>query len=178
MWKKIRKKWRVWRGWKRTLIVVLFLIAVRVLLFESFSMGSNLNSYPNHEKYQKYILTKINGSEYNLGIFRPKWCGKRYYFLFQWDYRNLIRQIREDLFYELDTLLENNDAVINYKVDEEKMVVDIYYDNDANRDDYLSDNMWKIRSLCNLWYRVVYSETPGDYQAEINRWNADGYPIS
>lgn len=162
---------------KKSVVVILILIAVRVLLFESVSLEGHLDEYPNYERYQEYVLVQVNGSQYNFGLIRPWWYGKQYYFMFQWDYRELVQQIREDVFFELDTLLENTDAAENYKVNEETMVVDIYYNDDIARGKYYADNGWKIRSLCKLWYRVVYGEAPAEYRATVNFWNTEGYPV-
>lgn len=176
MWKKIRKRWKGWRRWKKILIVVVFLIIVRVLLFESFSLEGHLEDYPNCEKYENYMLFKMDYIvlKLNRSFFKRMYDEHQYLMMFQWQYDKLIDEIKKDLYNELNQLMKDYRWMDNYAVDEESFSVDIYYyyhyinyssEMWRNKDaENLGDVEERIRRLCDLWYYLSYQEAPGDKQ--------------
>lgn len=173
MWKKIRKRWKSWRRWKKILIVVVFLIIVRVLLFESFSLEGHLEDYPNCEKYENYMLFKMDYIvlKLNRSFFKRMYDEHQYLMMFQWQYDKLIDEIKKDLYNELDQLMKNCRWMEDYKVDEETFSVDIYYYYHYAEasweiwEDEESNNFYtvieKIEQICNLGYWFIFEESPG-----------------
>lgn len=160
------------RKWKIILPIFLVLIILRILLFESIWIRRPLYSYPGYEKYQEFILfqQEVPGLDYKS---ESGFTDYQYNVMFQWRYRSLVDAVRDNLYDELTQIVNDYEVVSAYNVNEETMIVEIYYNKNEYRIETVHGKTFKdiverrIKCLCELWCRVVNKRAPKEHEAEV-----------
>ncbi len=135
-------------------IVIASIILARVFVFEGVWLYDDCQiEIMNEPQWQQYTLAKHPYESVRRGdLYTTSYTVCEYIFMFDWDRSKCVKRLKEDLYDELDTFMNNTSCLDDYDVNEKTWEVTLYSDSMDTEEN--SEKLNKIYQYCCLIRRM------------------------